>query len=174
MIQAHGADADDPNDRHAEREHLVREAYTMALYVSIVLLAALAALADSSNPDGVNIVALVWGTTVGLALAHWVAFDLAARMASGGSRTREHLELAAAQLIGGLGVAALVTVPLLLLPEESERRLVRFELSVVIGVIAFLVARAGGARRLRATVYAVGALFVASTVAVLKNFLSGH
>ena len=156
------------------REHLVREAYTMALYVSIVLLAALAALGESGDPAAMDATALVWGTTIGLALAHWVAFDLGARMASGGSRTREHLELVTAQILGALAVAVVVTVPLILLPDETERDFVRLELGLVIGVIGFLVARARGAHRVRAVLAGVGALVLASAVAAVKNFLVGH
>lgn len=159
--------------RHAEREHLVREASTMALYVSIVLLAALAAVADDGH-TAIPVIPLIWGTTVGLALAHWFAFSLASRLAAGGRREREHIELAAAQILGAIAVAVVVSLPILLLPERSEYRVARFELAVVIGLIAFLVARSNGSGRLRSTLYALGTLVAATTVAAVKNFLAGH
>lgn len=161
-------------DRHALREHLEREAYTMALYVSVVLLAALAAVGDHEEPGGVDVVALVWGTTVGLAVAHWFAYRLAARLAAGGSRRREDFEIGLAQLAGALAVALVVTVPFVLLPDSSEWDVARLEIAGLIGVVAFLVARADGAGRLRATLYATGVVVLAAAVATIKNLLSGH
>jgi len=173
---ATGADATEGAGKgpHALREHLEREAYTMALYIAIVLLAGLAALADHEEPGGLNVIALVWGTTIGLALAHWFAFHLAARFTAGGSKRREDVEVALAQVGGAMAIAALVTVPLLLLPASAERDVARLEIAVLIGVIAYLVARSDGARRPRAAFYAVGMLVVAAVVAAVKNALSGH
>jgi hypothetical protein len=59
---------------------LRREAYTMALYVAICLLAALAAVSEPALDEGAHTFELVWGTTVGLALAHWFAFRMSARL----------------------------------------------------------------------------------------------
>jgi hypothetical protein len=56
-------------------EH-IQEAATMALYVSICLLAALAAVRERADAGHVDVLRLVWGTTLGLALAHWFAFRL--------------------------------------------------------------------------------------------------
>lgn len=167
-------DADTDGESHALREHLEREAYTMALYISIVLLAGLAALSDHEQPGGLNVIALVWGTTIGLALTHWFAFHLAARLTAGGSKRREDVEIAVAQMCGAAAIAALVTVPLLLLPATVERDVARLEIAFLISAIAYLVARADGARRIRALVYAGGMLIVAGLVAGLKNALAGH
>ena len=77
----------------AERRRVWRDATAMTLYVSIVLLAELAALPAGDEaggtvhgPVGWELIAIIWGTTVGLALAHWFAFPLWPRKASvGGS-----------------------------------------------------------------------------------------
>jgi hypothetical protein len=54
---------------HVHPEHLRKEGWTMALYVAICLIAALSALQNVIAVPG-HVLGLVWGTTVGLALAH--------------------------------------------------------------------------------------------------------
>jgi tetrahydromethanopterin S-methyltransferase subunit B len=57
----------------------------MALYVTVCLLAALTALQNVVAVSG-RVLGLVWGTTIGLALAHLFAFELpAALFRTGGS-----------------------------------------------------------------------------------------
>jgi hypothetical protein len=60
---------------HIDPDHLRKEGWTMALYVAICLIAALTALANVTAVPG-HIIGLVWGTTVGLAVAHVFAFRL--------------------------------------------------------------------------------------------------
>ena len=55
----------------------------MALYVAVCLIAALTALANVTAVPG-HILGLVWGTTVGLALAHVFAFRIAGRLVHDG------------------------------------------------------------------------------------------
>ena len=62
------------------RRELAREAVTMALYVSITLLAALIAIPSDEVPGTVHTAALIWGGAAALALAHWLAFDVGARL----------------------------------------------------------------------------------------------
>lgn len=64
-------------ERH-ESGHERREAFTMTLYTSITLLGALTV--TGRHQSDVNVFAIVWGTTVGLALAHWFAFSFAVRL----------------------------------------------------------------------------------------------
>ena len=47
-----------------------RDAYTMAFYVSVCLLAALSAVAERADAGQVDVFKITWGTTVGLAVAH--------------------------------------------------------------------------------------------------------
>ena len=54
----------------------------MALYVSIALLAALAAV-DEDALSRNDTLLLIWGTSLGLAVAHYVAFRLASALARG-------------------------------------------------------------------------------------------
>jgi hypothetical protein len=62
------------------------ESSTMVLYVSVVLLAALVALDTSADIiSDTELLGLIWGTTLGLALAHYFAFRV--------SRQRRYLPI---------------------------------------------------------------------------------
>jgi hypothetical protein len=88
---------------HVNRDHLRKEAWTMALYVAVCLIAALAALQNVTAVPG-HILGLVWGTTVGLAVGHVFAFRIAGRLVHDGV-----LPMAArlGVLVAAFGVAAL-------------------------------------------------------------------
>lgn len=58
----------DPGDQ--DEVELRKEACTMALYVAICLLAALSAVSEHGDTDELDAFKIVWGTTVGLAVAH--------------------------------------------------------------------------------------------------------
>lgn len=55
----------------------------MALYVAVCLLAALIALPDRGAGHAPAF-GVIWGVTVGLALAHWFAFRVSARLGLAG------------------------------------------------------------------------------------------
>ena len=102
---------DQHTDGSTVADHFVElrnEALTMALYVAICLLAALIALPEKRAGD-LPVIGIIWGVSVGLALAHWFAFRVSARLIGAG-RVRGHdLESAAAQLLGAGAVAVLAT-----------------------------------------------------------------
>ena len=50
----------------------------MALYVAICPLAAFAPLPETDVHA--HVMAIIWGVTIGLAVAHWFAFRVSARM----------------------------------------------------------------------------------------------
>ena len=76
----------------------------MALYVSVCLLAALTGLPDQTDRHLLGVLGIVWGTTIGLALAHLFAFRLSARLVESGELRREDRELAFAQLVGATAI----------------------------------------------------------------------
>ena len=157
-------------DSHAVE--LRKEAFTMALYVAICLLAALTAVShDTSHIDTFKI---VWGTTIGLAAAHWFAFRVSARLVAFGVVRRHDAQVAGAQLAGAGAVAVLSTLPVILFSESIELDVVRYVLAIFIAVVGYAVARASGATMARAVAYAASVLIVASAVAVAKNALAGH
>ena len=158
----------------APRAELAREAATMALYVTVCLIAVLSARRDDVSQSHVDVLGLVWGTTLGLALAHWFAFRLSARLVSKGALHRHDAEVAGAQLAGASVVALVASVPVLLLPASAELDATRFALAALVAAAGFAVARSSGASTARSLVYAIVMLGLAMVVAVVKNHLAGH
>ncbi len=154
-------------------DDLRKEAFTMALYVSVCLLAASAAIAESDRSH-VEVLGLVWGTTIGLALAHLFAFRVSARLVGSGSVQQRDLQTALAQLVGAMAVAAVCTVPVLVFPTSAELDVVRWLLAGFIALVAYLTARSGGTPRHRALIYGCWVLVVALVIVVIKNVLAGH
>lgn len=169
--------ADGPAGRLSDvGEHgleLRKEALTMALYVAICLMASLIAIPESAV-EHTNVLGLVWGVTLGLAIAHWFAFRVSARMVGAGEIRSSDVELAGAQLVGAAGVALVVSVGVLLLPDSAEFEGAEFLLAALISLIGFGVARGAGASLFRAVVYSLAVLVCAVIVAALKNLLAGH
>jgi hypothetical protein len=163
----------DASEGHGHAVELRKEAYTMALYVAICLLAALIALPETPAARG-HVIGIIWGVTVGLAAAHWFAFRVSARLVGAGSISQRDIELAAAQLAGAAAVALLVSIPVLILPASVELQVAEFELAAFMAVVGYAVAHRGGARPVRALVYALAILAVGVVIAVLKNALTGH
>jgi hypothetical protein len=157
--------------RSSHRLELRKEAYTTALYVAICLLAGLIALGDDA--DG-HVVRVIWGVTIGLALAHWFAFRVSARLVAAGEVRREDAESAAAQLAGAAVVALLASAPALVAPTSAHLEAAEFVLAAFLGLVGFAVARASGASHGRALLYAVSVLIAAVTIAVVKLVLGGH
>jgi hypothetical protein len=150
-----------------------KEALTMAMYVAICLMASFIVIPESAVAH-TNVGGLIWGITLGLALAHWFAFRVSARMVGAGTVRPSDLELAGAQLLGAAGVASVVSVGVLLLPDSVELEGAELLLAALISLIGFAVARRAGATLLRAVVYALFVLAGAVAIAVLKNLLAGH
>ena len=150
-----------------------KEALTMALYVAICLMASLIAIPESAEAH-TNVFGLIWGITLGLAIVHWFAFRVSARMVGAGKIRSSDVELAGAQLLGAAGVALVVSVGVFLVPDSVEFACAEFLLAALVSLDGFAVARGAGASLLRAVVYALAVLVCAVAIAVLKNELAGH
>lgn len=162
-------------DHVGHRRELVKEGATMALYVAVCLLAALAVADEADVDHRPTILTVVWGTTLGLALAHWFAFRLSARLVAGGAVRRSDAELALAQFAGAVLVALVASVPVVVFADADTELAVT--VWVVLGFIALVglaVARSSGASLLRSVVYATGVAVLATTVVIVKNVLTGH
>lgn len=161
-----------------------RECITMVLYVSIVLLATLAALPSGDSgaaavhdDDGVHGLALgglIWGTTVGLAMAHWFAFHMTALGFGRGKASREDLKGGVAQLAGAAFVALLATIPLLVFDDDLDVQASTFVPAVLIGLAGYLAYRAAGRSRAQALARGAVVLTIGLAVASMKNILGGH
>ena len=173
-VETVGRDNESAADPAAHQRVLFRELLASAMYVALVLLAALIAVPhDRLPPDG-DIVRLMIGTAVGLLLAHWLAFRLAARItAEDGGWTPSAAQEASAQLMGGLAVAVLAAAPFLVLDGTAARVGSLLILAALPAVTGCLISRLRG----RSWVFALTAgglvLAIAVGVVAVKNTL-GH
>ena len=142
----------------------------MALYVSITLLAGLVAL--GSGVDKRTLFGVVWGTTVGLALAHWFAFTLAARGSSGGAWLKADVEAAIAEVAGAGAVALFATVPVLFLPAGAARVAALWVPVGIVGFAGYLTGRASGRSRARSFAVAGFVLVAAFAVVAIKLLIA--
>jgi hypothetical protein len=174
----------DERERPATSEHrgeLFREATVMVLYVSVVEIGELAALPEGhyssglvTGPVGHTLLTIVWGTAIGLALAHWFAFQLAAPAFRGERARRLDWQLGAAQLAGAAFVAVLSTVPVLLFSDARAQETVGDVPAVLVGVIGYLVARRARLSVLPSLCYGVTALALGVLIALIKTRLAAH
>jgi hypothetical protein len=143
----------------------------MALYVAICLLAALIAVPEGAHP---HVTGIIWGVSLGLALAHWFAFRVSSRWVGGGDVRAADVRSGGAQVAGAAGVALLAYVGVLIAPPSIELEAVQGLLAGLIACSGFAVARGAGAGRVQSAVYAGAVLVVAVAIAVVKNYLAGH
>ena len=131
----------------------------MILYVSVVEIAELAALPEShfahgrvTGAAGGQLLEIVWGTAVGLALAHWFAFRFAAPAFRGERPTHHDTQIGLAQLAGAVLVAALSSLPVLLFSDVRAQETVGDVPALLVGTVGYLVARQTGSSRRRVVV----------------------
>ena len=163
------------------RIELIREATVMILYVSVVEIAELAAVPEAhyahgrvTGPTGGYLLAIVWGTAIGLALAHWFAFRVAAPAFRDERPTRVDLQIGVAQLAGAALVAAVSSLPVLLFSDVRAQETIGDVPAVLVAAVAYLVARHTGSSRLASAFYGLTALALAVVVALVKTRLSAH
>lgn len=163
------------------RVELIQEATVMILYVSVVEIAELAALPEGhyahgrvTGPTGGHLLAIVWGTAIGLALAHWFAFRVAAPAFRGERPTYVDTQIGLAQLAGAALVAALSSLPVILFSDARAQETIGDVPAVLVGAVAYLVARHTGSGRLASVFYGLTALALGVVVALVKTKLSSH
>ena len=158
---------------HEDRDHLRKEAWTMGLYVTVCLLAGLTALESVIAVPG-RVIGLVWGTTVGLALAHLFAFRIAGRLVHDGRLSKSDQIVSAVQLAAAAAIALVVSIPVLIAPPATELDWARYTCAGIIGVVGYGVARSADKSRIRAVLFGVGVLALAIIIAAVKHALGGH
>lgn len=164
--------------------HVWREATTMVLYLSIVLLATFTALPTGAEADtaghgsdgvhGIGLVGLIWGTALGLALAHWFSFRLTARAFGGGNVSESDVKAGLAQMSAAVAVAALCSVPVLIATDATDVQAASWVPALIVGLAGAAIARISGRSRLQAFVSGAAVLVLGLAVATVKNFLLGH
>jgi len=155
-----------------ERE-LMREALTMALYVSLSLLAVLITLPAVGHVDNrVQAGLIVLATALSLVLAHHVAFRLSTKLVNDGLLTPESVHALKAQALGGLPVAVLAALPVFLFGEEYGENVAIVLLAAFVSLVGYRSARftSGKARSL---LYVCGLDVVVAAVLLIK-YLAGH
>jgi len=165
-------------DSHAE---VFREAVVMVLYVSVVEIAELAALPERHLPDGTatgavggQLLAIVWGTAVGLAIAHWFAFRLAAPAFRGERPTRHDTFIGLAQIAGAMFVAAVSSLPVLFFSDVRAQETTGDVPALLIGIVGYVIAQFSGRSRVASFFYGVTALALGVLVALVKSILAAH
>ncbi len=144
----------------------IREGMTMALYLSLSLLAVMVAFEDPTHPDTPDLGQLVFLTALGLMLAHLLAFRMSARLVARGRRTAETTSLVVAQVLGGVVVTALATIPLVVLGPWPGLLVSEFALLALITGVGYVTGRASGYTRVRSLLYVAGVVLL--TVVVLE------
>jgi pimeloyl-ACP methyl ester carboxylesterase len=146
-----------------------REVVVVAFYVSVTLAAELA-VASSDDPK-VVLVGALWGTAVGLALAHWYAQTITAAIARGAFDKTDAAE-GLREIGAAVGVAFILSLPFIVF--ETSTALVLSRWGVVLGtsVIALALARSAGAGWRRALVEAVIVFVIGVAVIETKAALS--
>ncbi|MCU0301817.1 MAG: hypothetical protein MUF35_09485 [Candidatus Nanopelagicales bacterium] len=156
------------------RRALAREFFASALYVALVLLAALVALPRDRLPSDHAVLATLFGTALGLVLAHFVAFRFAAHFTAEAGRADTPLfQEAVAGLAGGLLVALIAAVPYVLFSGDDALLGSLIALATLPAVMGGAIARLRGRSRTQALVAAGLALVAAMVVVYVKDFL-GH
>jgi positive regulator of sigma E activity len=153
---------------------LAKEASTMALYVAVTLLAIFVAYDESNEHEAVRAYVIIWGTSAGLAVAHFYAFSVAARLVAQGAMEPRDVGRSVAQALGAALVAAIVSIPVIIFPETVELDVARLLLAAFVGATGFLVARLHRASFGRSAFSAVVTMMLGLAIAIVKNVLSGH
>jgi hypothetical protein len=153
---------------------IAREFFAAALYLALVLLAALVVLPAERVPDDAALVGTLVGTAVGLVLAHWLAFRLAAHLTAGGgfaaaSAARE----AGAQVLGGVAVALVAALPFVVLDGEDALRVTLVVLAALPALTGLAIARLRG-RTWPFSLMTAGAVLVLAVLVVAVKVALGH
>jgi hypothetical protein len=153
-----------------ENKDLRREAYSMSLYVSIVLLSALSVFDDDHPPAQGEVFLVELGTTVGLVLAHGFASWVSTRIIGAPPEDVDPWDLLRVQIGGAAVVATLAMLAVVLAPSSAELAAARFTVAGTIAGQVFLESRTSNSAA-RAALYGVLALVAGVTVATVKSLL---
>ncbi len=155
-----------------ERTEVWREGITMALYVSLSQLAVMTALPAQEASTDSKLALTVALTSVGLVLAHQVAFRMSSKLVAPGSKLEPLApRLLRAQLLGGAAVTVLAVLPILLFGPAAYNWSVGLLLLFVM-VVGYLVARSAPHGRIRSLVYVLIVAVAVIAVLAVKSLVS--
>lgn len=147
---------------------LRREADMMGFYLCIALFAALMGGNDHAPHSELDVLSVVWGTTIGLALAHWFAIVVSSKLVRDPDLHHTPAEVLTSQMGMGVAIGAVATAVVAVLPDDLERLGARLTAALGIAVIVQMESLAGGATRSRAVGLGVLALVVGLAIATVK------
>lgn len=150
---------------------LRREADMMAFYLGLTLLVALNITRDEAPPPLQELLLVIWGTTVGLALAHWFALTLAALLVRDPTMHHTPGEMLSSQILMAVVLGLVASVVVVIVPAQAEVLAARVAVALFMGALVTSEARSNGSPLLRAVALGVAALAVAMTIATLKMAL---
>ena len=148
-----------------------REGITMSLYISLSQLAVISALPDATdNPE----FSLAWAialTSIGLVLAHQVAFRMSSRLLNAGSNLHENArQVLVAQFIGGVLVTLIALIPALILGNSAYFLSLGLLFTYVMAV-GYLIARSRPTSRIRALGYVASVAIAVAVVLYFKGLI---
>lgn len=144
----------------------------MGFYVAVTLVAVLSTGNEKAGRDQMQVLVLVWGTTVGLAVAHWFAMILSARVVNDPHLHHTPGEMLYSQLVMAVGIALAATLVVIVVPNQFDRLSARLTAALFIAGMVGFETRAGGASHRRAILYGSSALLIGFAIASLKWFVS--
>lgn len=154
-----------------ERKEWLREAVTMALYVSLSLLAVLVALPPGTNLADRHLAGTILVTAVALLLAHQVAFRLSTRLINKGLLDDAGRRLLSAQVTGGLVTGVVAAAPVFLFGARALR-LTEFLVLAFVAATGYRAARSVPTSRTKALGYVAFVVVVVLAVLFVKSLVA--
>jgi MFS family permease len=156
-----------------EEVEVWREGITMSLYISLSQLAVISALPDATENREFSLPWAIALTSIGLVLAHQVAFRMSSRLLNAGSKLHDNArQVLVAQFIGGALVTLLALIPALILG-DSAYFFSLGALFIYVMTVGYLIARSRPTSRIRALGY-VGSVALAVAAILFVKGLIDH
>lgn len=160
------------DEEERERTEVWREGITMALYVSLSLLAVMTAMPAQEASSNTKLALTVALTSIGLVLAHQLSFRMSSRLvAPGGKLETSAPRLLRAQLLGGAAVTLLAVLPIVVFGPDAYQWSIGLLLLFVMS-IGYLVGRSVPLSRARSLLYVAVVTVAVIGVLVVKSLVS--
>lgn len=148
----------------------VRDALELGVYLCVVLIALIISLEQTLDEGGE--VFLIWGTSLGLTLAHIFAFRLASTYQLGVSFSSGWRSIWA-MAVAALAVGVTATTPYVAKLDLAKPSTVStWLLMLIVGIVAYLAAQSRGWPLIGRLAYALLILVVAASVSLTKYMLT--
>lgn len=143
----------------------------MGFYVCVTLFAAMAVGDDVAVQRTSDLMALIWLSTVGLALAHWFAATIATHLVPDVPEHRPIAEVLMAHLLIASIAATSTSLVVLAAPNDVKLLAGRLCAGALLALLVAVEARRGGSSRARGIRLAVLSFTCAAGIAILKRLI---